>query len=294
MKNIINLIVVCACSFNSILNAQIIFEKIPFENNVESPIFTSDLLNTINWDSLKQFCDTTDGHYAYKRIDNLLIKYEYVKQGRVVDFTIISFNGKVVEFNYQSEEVNSTYFDRTVWLEYAHQYLPNLPDNLKLTIIESPKTLKAYYHLLGVGTHEEYGWICEYSTIGGATERRIAVINLLDKRELLLKLLDFSNVYVQLYVADALIYDDYIVKQLIEDHKLDKDFAGYLENTLLTRSEWEKIYNIRDSNQMVNTCINGTGSYRGHKTSTSEILNEKSIDEIPQKYNELKQMGYFR
>lgn len=285
-------------SFNSILNAQIIFGELPLENDNEQSIFTVDLLNTIKWESLKKFCDTTDGHYVYERKDSLLKKYEYVKQGRVVDLTVVSFQGKVIEFNNQiligSKEINSTYFDKTVWLDYVHQYLPNLPENLKLTTLESEKILKAYYQLLGVGTHDEYGWTCEYSTVGMLTGRRIAVIDLLGEKELLLQLLDFPNIYVQLYVADALIYSDYRDKQLIEKHKSDKNFVEYLRGELLTKFEWEKIYKLRDSNQTVNICVDGTGSFKIYQSTTSEILSKKSIAEIPERYTKLRNLGYLQ
>jgi len=285
-------------SLNSILNAQFVFGGLPIENNNIQPILTSDLLKAIKWESLKQFCDTTEGHYAHEYKKGLLTEYEYVKQGRVIDFNVVSFQGKVVEFNnlvsIGSNEIYSEYFDKNVWLEYAHKQLSNLPDSLKLTIIENKKILKAYYQLLGVGIYDGYGWICEYSTVGRPTGRRIAVIDLLWRKELLSQLLDFPDIYVQLYVADALIYSDYRNRQLIEEHKSDKNFVEYLNEKLLTISEWKKIYDIRDSNQTVIVCLNGKGSYKGYESTTLEILNEKSIAEIPEKYNELKKMGYLQ
>ena len=297
MKKIL-IFTILTFSFNSILNAQIIFGELPLENNNEQPILTSDLLNLIKWESLKQFCDTTEGHYAYVRRDSLLTKYEYVKQGRVIDLAVISFEGKVVEFKNRisigSKEINSAYFDKNIWLDYVHQYLPNLPENLKLTAIESREILKSYYQLLGVGTDDEYGWFCEYSTVGMPTGRRIAVIDLLGRKELLLQLLNFPNIYVQLYVADALIYSDYRCKELIEEYKSDENFVEYLRGELLDKSEWKKIYELRDSNQTINTCISGTGSFKIYQSTTSEILSEKSIAEIPEKYNELRKYGYLR
>jgi hypothetical protein len=287
------------------LNAQNLdFGNFPSENNDEKPILTSDLLKSLNWEKLKEFSNSNEGHYTYKRKDSLLVEYEYVQQGRVADFEIISFKGKVLEYQCQisnsTKETNTNYFDKKLWLEYAHTYLPNLADSLKLSINEPKRILKAYYELLGVGTYDEYGWICEYSTVGRATDQRMAVIELLGREELLWQLLEYPNVHVQLYVADALIYSDFRDKQMIEEYKENRKYKTaremikYLKDELLTKAEWKKIYELRDSNQKVSTCKSGTGSFKIYENNTSELLNEQAISEIPKRYEELRKLGYLR
>ena len=291
--------------FNLMLNAQNLdFGNFPSENNVEKPMLTSDLLKSLNWEELKVFSNSNEGHYTYERKDSLLLEYKYVQQGLVADFKIISFNDKVLEYRSQisntSKETNTNYFDKKLWLEYAHSYLPNLPDSLKLSTKEPKRILKAYYRLLGVGTYDEYGWICEYSTVGRATDRRMAVIELLGRDELLWQLLEYPNVHVQLYVADALIYSDFRDKQRIEEYKENRkyktarDMIKYLKDELLTKAEWKKIYKLRDSNQKVSTCKSGTGSFKIYENNTSELLSEQAISEIPKRYEELRELGYLR
>ena len=315
------------------LNAQTVdFGKFPSENNDEKPMLTSDLLKSLNWDNLKEFSNSNQGHYAYERKDSLLTEYEYVQQGRVADFKLTSFNGKVLEYHSQisntSKETNTNYFDKGVWLEYAHTYLPNLPDSLKLSIVEPKNVLKAYYELIGVGTSDEYGWICEYSTVGMATQRRQAIIQLIQyqRRDLLEQIVDYPNVQVQLYVTDALIYDDLKKKKYIEENlkteldqmikELDslkskkisdwrieslnnrildnKEYTEQLELELLSQSDWKRIYALRDSNQEVKTCRSGTGSYKIYANTTTELLSESAISEISKRYSELENLGYFR
>ena len=325
--------IILTLAFNLTLSAQTVdFGKFPSERNGQKPIATSDLLKSLNWENLSSFSNSNEGHYAYKQKDSLLTKYEYVQQGRVADFELISFNGKVLEYRSQisntSKETNTNYFDKDVWLEYSHSYLPNLPDSLKLTVSEPKDVLKAYYELIGVGTRDEYGWICEYSTVGMATQRRQATIQLIryQRRDLLEQIADFPNIQVQLYVTDALIYDDLQKKKYIEENlktelkqmtnELDslksnkitdwrieslknrisdnKEYTNQLELELLSKTDWKRIYALRDSNQRVKTCKSGTGSYKTYKNTTAELLSESAISDIPKRYSKLENLGYFR
>jgi hypothetical protein len=325
--------IILALGFNLMLSAQTVdFGKFPSEKNGEKPIATSDLLKLLDWENLRAFSNSNQGHYAYERKDSLLTEYEYVQQGRVADFELTSFNGQVLEYHSQisntAKETNTNYFDKNVWLEYAHTYLPNLPDSLKLTVVEQKDVLKAYYQLIGVGTRDEYGWICEYSTVGMATQRRQAIIQLIryQRRDLLEQIVDYPNVQVQLYVTDALIYDDLQKKKYIEENlkneltsmtkELDslkskkisdwrieslnnrisdtKEYTEQLELELLNQSDWKRIYNLRDSNQEVKTCRSGTGSYKIYANTTVELLSKSAILEIQKRYSELETLGYFR
>ncbi|MFS4484330.1 hypothetical protein ACKGJY_15030 [Hyunsoonleella sp. 2307UL5-6] len=323
--------VISTLVFNLMLSAQIVdFGKFPSEKNGEKPIATSDLLKSLDWENLRTFSDLNEGHYAYEQKDSLLTEYKYVQQGHVSYFKLTSFNGKVLEYRSHissiSKETNTNYFDKNAWLEYAHTYLPNLKDSLKLTVAEPKELLKAYYKLIGVGTRDEYGWICEYSSAGMATERRQATIPLIrhGRRDLLEQIVDYPNIQVQLYVTDALIYDDLQNKKYIENQKSElakltserdslkskkildwqiesldnriannKEYTEQLEMELLSKSDWNRIYALRDSNQKVKTCGNN-GSYKIYGNSTTELLSEKAISEIEKRYFELKNLGYFR
>jgi hypothetical protein len=65
---------------------------------------------------------------------------------------------------------------------------------------EPQRILKSYYHLLGLDTRDEYGWTCEYSTVGRPPEKRIATIELSKYKrvDLLKKLLTYPNFQTQL------------------------------------------------------------------------------------------------
>lgn len=319
-------------AFNLTLSAQnFYFLKFSSEKNEKESIATSELLKSLDWENLKLLSKSSEEHYTQEEKDSLLSKYEYVQQGRIADFKIISYKGKVLEYQSQishnSKEANINFFDKSVWLEYTHNYLPNLPDSLKLDVTESKEILKSYYELIGVGTNDEYGWICEYSTVGMAPKRRIATIQLIkfQRVDLLKRLIEYPNLQVQLYVTDALIYIDSQKKNYIENNikpelkqltkQLDslkskktknwriqslkneiirnKEYIEELKSELLSKNDWKRIYALRDSNQNVNTCGND-GSYKIYNNTTADLLNTIAIDEIPKRYLELKKLGYFR
>jgi len=325
MKIIIILVLLNLSSV--LLKAQSIidFNKFPVDYSNNTPILTSVLLEKLNWESIKKFCDTTKGHYAHIYNNDLKTQYEYVEQGNVSYFNLVSYKGLVLQFDSKiensSKPTESSYFDKNVWLSYVDDVMPNIPDSLKLELNESQKMLKAYYELLGVDTRDEYGWICEYSTVGLPTARRYAVIVLIhnDRRDLLKKILGYSNVQTQLYAADALIYIDYKDKREIKSYQLileqqqteldslkrieninelkiksqesniksTKHYIGYIESNLLSKDDWNKIYQLRDSYQEVKICGN-SGSYKIYQSNTSELLSDDAIAEIPQKYENIQ------
>lgn len=272
------------------------FGKFPVSTNSEEPLKTSKLLNELEWDKIKEFAKSNEGHYAYERKDSLRIEYKYVQQGRVASFEIVSFNGNVLKF--YSEITNTskpsriTYFDKNVWMSYVEFRIPNIDEKFKISVEQPANILRSYYTLIGVDSRDEYGWICEYSTVGMPPERRRAVIELLGETELLINLLDFPNIQTQLYVSDALIYDDYRTKEMIKNEK-DKEFKRYLKSELISKDVWKKIYEIRDKNEAVKICGN-MGSYKIYKSNTTEILSEKSIEEIKENYEMLGKIGYLR
>lgn len=310
--------------------ALIDFGNFPGGQTDSTPVLTDNLLQKINWESIKKYCDTSKLHHATISKDSLLTIYEYVEQGRVSHFKITSYKGFVLQYDSEisstSQPSSSSYFDKNVWMIYVSDELPDLPEIFKLTKEEPQTILKSYYRLLGVSTRDEYGWICEYSATGRATQKRLAVLELVkyQRIDLLKRLIDYSNVQTQLYAIDALIFLDLQTKNKIEtaekeirqrNERLDslmdldnskrneieglqqsikntKGYIKYLENHLLTKKTWKGIHELRDSNKEVKTCRDGSGSYKVYESNTSELLSDKAINEIPGKYENLKRLGY--
>lgn len=306
------------------------FGKFPSKECDSLPLLTENLLQRINWETIKKYCDTSKSHHADTYKDSLITIYEYVEQGYVSHFLIKSYKGFVLQYESEitntSQPSSSSYFDKNIWMHYVNDLLPELPATFRLTTEESPDILKSYYQLLGVNSRDEYGWICEYSATGRPPDKRLAVIDLIKDRriDLLRKLLSYSNVQTQLYATDALIYIDFETKKRIETNqtklnqqqeKIDslndlnssKNYEiesakraianlngsiKYQENFLLTKKEWQGIYEFRDSKQIIKICGN-TGSYKVYQTSTLELLSETAIAEIVKNYEEIKKLGYF-
>ena len=183
-----NIVILLILFLSNILIAQKMnFGNFPSEKNNDKPILTSTLLNSLDWNKIKDFSDKNEGHFARESVrysDDLLKTYSYVQVRYVANFKIVSFKGKVLEYYSQisnsPKQTEHSYFDKNIWLQYVHTLLPNLDDSLKLTSIESKDILKGYYSLIGADSRDEYGWICEYSTVPKFTERRRGVIELLN------------------------------------------------------------------------------------------------------------------
>ncbi len=260
-----------------LVNAQTLndFGKNP--EKIEKSITTDELLKKLNWKSIDEFCKSNDGFYSYERSKGLLTEYEYVKQGRVESFEIISFNGYVLEFYFdipESKRANEYFFDKKLWLQYVNKMIPELPDSLMLTEDEPIDLLKGFYRLLGVDAVDEYGWICEYSTVGMPPKRRQGVISLIEgnRIDLLRKLMNYSNPQIKLYAIDALIYLD-------------------SQSNILTDKDWQSIFDFRDSGTTIRTCGN-MGSYKIYETPIADLLSKKAIKDILKSYKMLKGIGY--
>lgn len=324
MRQPLIIIVTTFCFLTTYSQSPVDFSRFPVRQSDTMTLITADLLNKINWQAIKGFCTGSNGHYAYEDKDSLLTTYTYVKQGREASFEIISYKGTVVQ--YYSDAGNSkqqstiSFFDKNVWLRYVSEMMPSLPGQFKISHDESDTILKAYYRLLGIDTIDEYGFICEYSTVGRATDRRMAVITLLKlhRIDLLKKLIEYPNLQTKLYAVDALIYNDYTAKEKIKrleknikekQKQLDRlqkkntdiikidnlqnqikastDTISFSKADLLTDTEWKVIYSLRDSNLTVKTCGN-SGSYNIYETPISEVLSDQAITNIPKRYEYLK------
>ena len=287
------------------INAQpkVNFGISPTTFNDDNPVLTSDWLAILNWDSIRNYCIESKKYLEYSfdiSTDGLKTVYTYCDFS-VGHFKVVSYRGFVLEYYSTRKETTLkpceiSYFDKNVWMQYVNDELPLLPDSLKMSIDEPIEILKAYYQLLGVDVRKEYGWICEYSTVGMPPDQRKSVLKILAQTELLQKLIDYPDIQVQMYVIDALIYRDYLGKKQIEELKESAENQSEMEELykdwLLRKEEWQKIYAIRDSGKTVITCGNGAGSFRVYETKVSDLLSEKSISEIPNEYEALRGMGY--
>jgi hypothetical protein len=332
MKRPILIIIATLCSVSLYSQLVIDFRKFPVRQGDNTPFVTSQVLSKLNWQAIKDYADTAENHYAEIHTDSLLTSYKYFTQGYETTFELVSYKGMVMEYHSDANNSNqpskSSFFDKHVWLQYAHVMLPTLSNKFKLTTAENKAVLKAYYRLLGMNTRDEYGWICEYSTVGRPPAERMAVIELMEQHriDLFRKLLDFPNIQTKLYAIDALVYNDFETKTKIssaqtqlkqlqgevdslrKQSKVDNNYIDYLNNMtskgiaysiaewraeLLTGQEWDMVRSLRDSKQVVKTCGNA-GSYKIYATPIAEVLSDKAIAEIPKNYEGLKRIGYLR
>ena len=290
------------------INAQnSLFAKFPIIDSTQTSIDAEELLEELNWEGIKKYCDTTEGHYARINETNYTKTYKYTKQGNTANFTLVEFKGKVLAYHSHVNQLFQTnYFDKKLWVEYTK--LDDDFRNSKWLLSEKEMSendnivIQSYYTLLGFNSRDEYGWICEYSASGFPPDKRLATIELInhERRDFLVKLLDYPNTQTKLYAADALIYLDMV--QEIEKVELDKFdrkkrknrySISYNSNYKLSKSEWRKIYRIKDKNLDVVTCGN-MGSYKQYKSTTGNLLSEESINEIYRNYQLLREFGYLK
>jgi hypothetical protein len=291
-------IIVLLLLFSLKLNAQINFGLENFLNDTlnDKPIKTEDLLKQLNWESIKKYHDTVRGTYIDTNKGIYTMTYVYINNHNNTYFSIRSYQDIILEFGCITKTIKINYLNKNLWIKFGENFVKNIPDSFKINQNEFIENFKAYYKLIGIDSHDEYGWICEYSTVGKAPDKREATIQLIKSKriDLLKKLLDYPNVQTQLYAADALIYLNYIHKEIIKKEIKKGADESYLKYQYYTLSEadWKKIYNIRDSDTEVITCGNA-GSYKQYKIKTSELLSEKAILEIPIHYENLQNHGYF-
>jgi len=246
------------------------------------------------------------GRYQTIKYENeYTTTYKYTKQGFTANFKLTVFQDKVLEYQSNNDEYFQTnYFDKKLWIEYTKSDTEF--KNSKWILTEEQmsehytKVIQSYYTLIGFNSRDEYGWICEYSATGSPPDKRLAVIELINygRRDFFIILLDHPNIQTKLYAADALIYLDMIgeVKE-VELLKLGKKKKRkryklkYNKNQKLSKEEWRKINRIKKNNFSVITCEN-MGSYKQYKSTTGELLSEKSVNEIYKNYQLLKEFGY--
>ncbi|MCI4671764.1 MAG: hypothetical protein MRZ79_26720 [Bacteroidia bacterium] len=303
-------IIIFLISFLEINGQNSLFINFHRIDSSRTSIDAIELLEELNWENLKKFCDTTE-EYSARIIENQHTKtYEYRERSRAgANFTLVVYKGKVLEY-YASERniFYTSYFDRKLLIEYIYKDEKNRNSKWALSekelSVQSNKVIEAYYTLLGfIDSRDEYGWLCEYSAIGYPPKKRRAVLTLINsnKRDFLVKLLDHPNTQTKLYAADALIYLD-MVKEIetVEFNQFKGRRRGirrlkisYIQSYKLKNNEWRKIKQIRDDKLDVVTCGN-SGSFKQYKSTTRELLSKESISEIYNNYQLLKKVGYLK
>jgi len=146
-----------------------------------------------------------------------------------------------------------------------------MPPNFSDT---APEESQAYFHLINVLGRNEYGWICEYSTVGMAPEQREAILLLLDQDniELIRQVLRGPNLEGKIYAADVLLYLD-------------------SQGISLSNDDRQIIDELRNSKAKVHTCGNA-GSYRIYLKASHQVLSDSAVARIPEMYNLLAELGY--
>lgn len=269
-------------------------------------ISTEKLLDEIKWEEIRLNRAETM-NYTYKNpVDSFLTTYTCELKQENEAYEIISYNGLVLEYNKsiyrENVEYENEYFNKVLWMDYVNEVLVDLPDEYKIGIDESKQILKSYYHLIGLNTSDEYGWICEYSTVGMMTDKRKAVLEIVEEErvDLLKNLIDFPNSQVRIYAIDALIYLDYkitkeidYIKKALREEVPDITEAEIeqspmivkRESKLLNKAEIEQIGLFRNSNKEIATCGN-MGSYKIYGSTTEELLSDEKIAEIIKNYED--------
>lgn len=125
------------------------------------------------------------------------------------------------------------------------------------------------------GGSNEYGWICEYSTVGMAPQQREAILLLVENREveLIRQVLRGPNIEGRVYAADALLFLERYGVSLSKDDSL-------------------RIAQLRHSDEEVRTCGNA-GSYRIYLLPAREVLSDSAVAAIEESYLSLMTYGYW-
>ncbi|MEL7363538.1 MAG: hypothetical protein AAFN13_15790, partial [Bacteroidota bacterium] len=203
---------------------------------------------------------------------------------------MLSYRDRVISIDivrYHSNR-NLTYrtFDKQTWADYAEEALGDDAQRFAVPVdsISAPE-LRAYHELLGVGVYPEYGWMCEYSTVGMPPEQRRAAVTLVDylSSDLLRRVLvDGPNLEGRIYAVDALLYIDQVAQREVSALPYRSPFY---ESRLLTAQDRAAIEDIIQSGQTVRTCGNA-GSYKIYPKTTQEVLSDSALAEIPSLYED--------
>lgn len=255
--------------------------------NEKSAISTDEVLSSLQWESFSVICGDNASYCSARvdtRSDSLVKEFTLHYFDANVDLT--SYRGKVIEYEVSELQrpstIDASYFDAQTYTEYADQVVARkLGETASDSLGLDPQTrhapsLRAYYQLLGVGVRDEYGWVCEYSTVGSPPTQRQATVTLVEywQVELLRKVLHGPNLEGQVYAADALLY------------------LSKADTLSLRERSRQEIARLQQSQDTLRTCGN-RGSYKIYPKPVRNVLTDSTIARIPEDYQSLADLGYF-
>jgi hypothetical protein len=208
--------------------------------------------------------DRTSGEYRwYSFRDTVLSLYLTINGVRhgSADPRVIGGGDRRMAIHYRLHR-----FDTAGWKRYGEVRGARLSEPPTPTTDDEARW--CYWQLLGlVPVRDEYGWICEYSTIGSPPSQRYAVRELVCQRrvDLLRRVLVGPSPEGQIYAAEALTY-----LEMVEPGAIDER-TGTIINSL------------RERDEIVRTCRTA-GSFRIYPVRFSELLNDSTVRELPQRY----------
>ena len=301
------LLLICFFLFNCQRQEQNIILKYPYKVEDDIPIPTEKFLKELNWENVIEYSQdhekhyTNTNYYSFFDTDTLIKRYSYNHKNHQIYFELKSYNKEVLSFEaHQDSKIKEnkiSYFDKIVWKKYLKDKLPELPPKYHINIDEEPREIfEAYYKLVGLNSYDEYGWICEYSTIGMPPGKRQGTLKLAEfsRKDLLLKLFDYPNNQTKMYIIDALIYLDYKANDQIRFYNKYEIFEGdqidTLSKLLLTEKEKKEINQFINSSNVIKTCGNA-GSFKIYPKNSDELWGDEFHNQIIEKYEEIERIG---
>lgn len=222
-------------------------------------------------------CLTKDSYTSSDSLTNVRLGRGDSKR---FDTVLITANGqRVLRVSRErvSGEDETWWNDEKGWIDY---YRSRFPESVVFPLPNASLDVSlAYLALLGHGLWlwSEYGWICEYGTVGMPPQQRSATLTLLDEGrvDLLQDVLRQGVPEGRLYAADALLYVAHRGRRLSDEDR-------------------QVIDQLRASPDSVRTCVGGMGSYKTRETSIGALLSSESVAELPDLYALLKAYGHYQ
>ena len=141
MKRPLILIITAFHFLGAFSQSPVDFGKLLGEKDDTAILSTTDFLNMINWQGIKDYCKVAHGYFVYEDKDSLISTYGYtsVLEGGA-SFEIVSYKGTVIEYHYKAgtsgKEGSNSFFSKNVWLKYVDEILPSLPEEFKISSSE--------------------------------------------------------------------------------------------------------------------------------------------------------------
>ncbi|HRE40901.1 MAG TPA: hypothetical protein PLG90_06175 [Ignavibacteria bacterium] len=301
-----------------------------FNNQYNGPYKVDEILNKIKWDELVKYCKDNKDCFIYEINEDAIHQYKFSSRKDDSQFYLEVYNYEILRFKYSIDSKflknNIDFFDRIVYMKYVREYFKDIPPEFILDSNINNSLLESYYSLLGLGGSIEYGWICEYSSVGLPTQQRQALMEIMKYGYgdiILQRLLAYPSIEIRLYAFEALFYSDHMHTKYIENEKSIlknylkqedslklnsdttdieikkelrsirlsikemKDIINYSDGLLKLAPELSYIEDLKDSNLEVVTCEN-MGSYKSYLTPIREIITDDYLNNIIENFSELK------